>query len=135
MLDSLSDFVVQHPFTTGVAGFGVLLALLRHSLEPPLRIKRLSPTAERVLIIGATSGVGRKLANLYAKRGAKLCIVGRRGALLDDAKAEFLQSEDSGHVKPTIIAKAADITSPEDLVAVREYLEQGEHFQEDFMDD
>ena len=43
---------------------------------------------ERVLIIGATSGIGRELAAQYARRGARVMLTGRRAKELDEAAAE-----------------------------------------------
>src|SRR6185503_1743911 len=37
-----------------------------------------------VIIIGATSGIGRKMAELYAQKGYKVGITGRRKELLDE---------------------------------------------------
>lgn len=39
-----------------------------------------------VIIIGATSGIGRKMAELYAQRGYRVGITGRRKELLDEIK-------------------------------------------------
>ena len=125
MLDFLTDFAAQHPYVAGFVGTITFATALQHILKPSSRTRRLAPTKERVLIIGATSGVGRKLANLYAKRGAKVCVVGRRQAQLDEVKAECIQSGASVNMNPAILAKAADMTSPENMVAVREFLEQG----------
>jgi NADPH:quinone reductase-like Zn-dependent oxidoreductase len=48
------------------------------------RQSEITPQAERVLVIGGTSGVGRAVAELYAQRGARVCIVGRRGDLVQE---------------------------------------------------
>ena len=37
-----------------------------------------------VIIVGATSGIGRKMAELYAQKGYKVGITGRRKELLDE---------------------------------------------------
>lgn len=39
---------------------------------------------QTILIVGGTSGLGRKLAELYAAEGATVAVVGRRKHLLDD---------------------------------------------------
>jgi short-subunit dehydrogenase len=44
---------------------------------------------KRVLIVGATSGIGRKLAELYAAKGCLVGITGRRNELLDEIKVQF----------------------------------------------
>jgi Short-chain alcohol dehydrogenase of unknown specificity len=42
-----------------------------------------------IMIIGATSGIGRELAVHYAKAGHRVGIAGRRGELLESLKAQF----------------------------------------------
>ncbi|RYZ62694.1 MAG: SDR family NAD(P)-dependent oxidoreductase [Chitinophagaceae bacterium] len=44
---------------------------------------------QTVLIVGGTSGLGRRLAEMYAAEGAKVGIVGRRQHLLDEIKSQF----------------------------------------------
>lgn len=41
---------------------------------------------QRIIIIGATSGIGREVANLYIKRGWKVGIAGRRPAELESLR-------------------------------------------------
>jgi short-subunit dehydrogenase len=45
---------------------------------------------EKVVIVGASSGIGKELALLYAKRGCELLLVARRQELLDKLKQECL---------------------------------------------
>ena len=45
---------------------------------------------EKVVIVGASSGIGKELALLYAKRGCELIIVARRKELLDNLKQHCL---------------------------------------------
>jgi len=49
----------------------VLIRIFR-SRPLPSREKLWSPDRERVVLLGASSGVGRDLAHAYAKRGAKM---------------------------------------------------------------
>jgi NADPH:quinone reductase-like Zn-dependent oxidoreductase len=51
----------------------VLLRLLK-SKTLPSRETIIRPTEERVLLLGASSGVGRDLAHVYAKRGARMYV-------------------------------------------------------------
>jgi short-subunit dehydrogenase len=44
---------------------------------------------QTVLIIGGTSGLGRKLAELYCSEGSRVGIVGRRKQLLEEISAQF----------------------------------------------
>jgi short-subunit dehydrogenase len=46
---------------------------------------------KKVVIIGASSGIGKELAILYAKAGCRVCITGRRAILLDELKSSFPQ--------------------------------------------
>jgi len=47
---------------------------------------------KKVIIVGATSGIGKQLALLYAANDYKIGITGRRVALLNDLKAEHPQA-------------------------------------------
>jgi len=49
----------------------ILLRLLK-ARPLPSREKTIKPDEERVLLLGASSGVGKDLALTYAKRGARL---------------------------------------------------------------
>lgn len=51
----------------------VILRLLK-SKALPSRETIIKPTEERVLLLGASSGVGRDLALTYAKRGARMYV-------------------------------------------------------------
>ena len=46
-------------------------------------------TAQRVIIVGASSGIGRELAIIYAGKGCKIGISGRRVHLLEELQKEF----------------------------------------------
>jgi short-subunit dehydrogenase len=56
----------------------------------------------KTVIIGATTGIGRSLAELYASKGNEIAITGRRLALLEETKAAFPNSK--------IHAKVMDVT-------------------------
>lgn len=62
----------------------------------------------RVLVSGATSGIGRQVAGTLANAGATVVAVGRRRERLDEIVAEH----------PGLIPVAADITSDEGLAAI-----------------
>ncbi|KAG0703439.1 hypothetical protein DFH29DRAFT_916352 [Suillus ampliporus] len=97
----------------GALPLGVLL--LRH-LRPPPRLAKIPPTQERVLILGSTSGVGRTLAHQYAKRGARVCLVGRREKLLEEAAEECRKLCKGDRV----LSVRGDCASVEDMVKVRD---------------
>lgn len=63
-----------------------------------------------VIIIGATSGIGREVAAVYAERGHKVGITGRRGNLLDG----FARSYPEGRVF-TKVFDVSDGTASESL--------------------
>ncbi|KAI0435625.1 short-chain dehydrogenase [Xylaria telfairii] len=77
------------------------------------RSRRLQPTKERVLILGASSGLGRTLAQRYAERGAKVCIVARRSEPL----AELARECGDG-----CLPFVADFTEAVDMGKLRELL-------------
>ncbi|KAK8844028.1 hypothetical protein IAR55_006822 [Kwoniella newhampshirensis] len=87
------------------------------STPPPSREQILPPDTERVLLLGASSGVGRDLAHAYAKRGAKICLFARRKDALDKVRAECV---DLGATESDLLIFAGDVTSTDDLVKVRE---------------
>lgn len=113
----------------------------RQRLVPPYR--------ERVLILGASSGVGKALALDYASRGCRqIAIVGRRKDELDrvaqlcrerkHAGEEWEMSQEapgweseqgitSGRGNPVtgVLAIQADCSNPEDLIRVRQNVEKG----------
>ncbi|KAK1561680.1 short chain dehydrogenase [Colletotrichum navitas] len=70
---------------------------------------------ERVLILGASSGVGRAVAKQYASRGAQVCVVARR---VEDIAA---LSEDCGE---RCIWHAADFSDVDNLISLRARLEE-----------
>src|SRR6188474_157586 len=44
---------------------------------------------KKIIIVGATSGIGRKMAELYAANGNIVGITGRRKELLDEIEGTF----------------------------------------------
>lgn len=83
-------------------------------LASPTRFNRVHPTRERVLIIGASSGLGRILARLYAARGAHVCVVARREEQLKKL------SEECGE---KCFWVAADFSNVGDVVRVRKEIQ------------
>jgi short-subunit dehydrogenase len=49
----------------------------------------MEPSSQKIIIIGATSGIGKKLAELYAEKGNQVGITGRRNELLKEIKNLF----------------------------------------------
>lgn len=44
---------------------------------------------KKMIIIGASSGIGREVARLYAQEGNKVAVTGRRSSLLEELRQEF----------------------------------------------
>ncbi|BEI93041.1 uncharacterized protein CcaverHIS019_0506690 [Cutaneotrichosporon cavernicola] len=94
-----------------------ILALLLRARHGPSREKVIKPTEERVVLLGASSGVGKDLALAYARRGAKIVLVARRAAALEAVKEECVAL---GVAADRVLVVPADIRSPPDLLAVRD---------------
>ncbi len=47
---------------------------------------------QKIIIVGATSGIGKELAILYAAKGCKVAVTGRRENLLDELKNIYPQN-------------------------------------------
>jgi NADPH:quinone reductase-like Zn-dependent oxidoreductase len=92
------------------------------------RPELLPPGAERVLILGASSGIGRTLAHRYAERGAKVCAVARGGTELEVVRSECeaLGAPVSGSESDPVLTIRADITRAEDLITIRETINESE---------
>lgn len=69
---------------------------------------------ERILILGASSGVGHAIAKRYAQRAARICVVARSAE-----KLKCLQADCGDNC----ISQIADITVVEDMVRVRQVIE------------
>lgn len=67
---------------------------------------------KKILIIGGSSGIGRKVAEMAAKEGADLIIVGRNKERLDEAGKMLLKL---GHSVETYAADAHDELAMEEL--------------------
>jgi len=63
---------MQNITAAGALGALVLILALLKSPPLPSRETIIKPNGERVILLGASSGVGRDLALVYARRGAKL---------------------------------------------------------------
>lgn len=108
----------------------VLFVLRRLLQKHPHRLLKIPKGSERVLIIGATSGIGREIAHQYAERGARMCIVGRRELQLDEVVSEcqgIMAETKSGHSHGVIrcFGLKADFANVEDMVRVRSSVEDG----------
>ena len=101
-----------------------LLALLLLSRRRPQRQKIIPPSEERVLVLGASSGVGREIALRYAERGAYVFLVARSEEV-ERATEEALSIHPFGNSGSRVISEVADFSSPNDLLRVRERIDKG----------
>lgn len=65
----------------------------------------------RVLITGASSGIGRALALAYASRGAQLALIARRSELLEELAVDVRKHSGSALVYATDVADRAALIS------------------------
>jgi NAD(P)-dependent dehydrogenase (short-subunit alcohol dehydrogenase family) len=122
---------------TLLVGLGLSIPLLFKARGLVRRLRRsaqLPHNYERVLILGASSGIGRSIAHMYAARGARVCIVARRDDQLQEVMDECQQlSAKAGHAEyqaggRRIVSVVADFTNVEEMVSVRTELENGACF-------
>lgn len=100
---------------------------IRRFLRRPPRISRIPKIDERILILGASSGVGRTIAQLYAERGARVCVVGRRSDKVEEVVEDcrnrgFLSS---AYGASRILGLTGDFADVDDMVRIRAILETG----------
>lgn len=102
---------------------GALLALAIPTIHLLRRItarRRKLASAERVLVLGASSGVGHAIARQYARRGARVCVVARRADKINSLAAECNNSSNNRQC----IGVAADLSVVEDMVRLRETIDR-----------
>ena len=69
---------------------------------------------KKIIIIGATSGIGQALAKLYLEDNYQVGITGRRTELLDNFKAAF----------PNVVTECFDVTTNENLIHLRSLIDK-----------
>ncbi|KAI0648788.1 NAD(P)-binding protein [Trametes meyenii] len=122
VIDSVKAVFARYP---AIATALVVYLSLRMWPSKPRRSGKLPPADERVVIIGASSGIGRALAHRYAKAGVRLCIVARREQELAKVAEECKELFPKGSaskvddlVNHLLLAKA-DFTVVDEMVALR----------------
>ncbi|KAH9963577.1 NAD(P)-binding protein [Russula dissimulans] len=103
---------------------GVIFRVNSFSKRRSYRPEVIPPGTERVLILGASAGIGRTLAHRYAERGAKVCVVARKSAELEVVRSEC---EVRARAPDSALNICADITRAEDLVTIREAISEKWH--------
>ncbi|KAJ0163159.1 11-beta-hydroxysteroid dehydrogenase-like 3 [Colletotrichum tanaceti] len=98
-----------------LAALAVLVAQRELGAQARRRDKRIAREHERVLVIGASSGVGRAVAKRYAARGALVCVVARRADEIATLAKECGEK---------CIWHVADFGNVDDLVGLRSRLDK-----------
>ena len=76
------------------------------------------------MVLGASSGIGRSIAQQYAERGARICIVGRREVLVNEVVAECQKIQSGGgSISEDIFGIAADFANVDDMIRTRTVVE------------
>ncbi|EJD04231.1 NAD-binding protein [Fomitiporia mediterranea MF3/22] len=125
----LSNLVRNNPLLASVSLLSILF-LLRRQHRPNKRQTKIPLNEEHVLILGASSGVGRTLAVQYVQRGAYVCIVARNKEGLEGTRRECLGVSESmsnlkgeGEAEKRVVAVVADFSDAEGMAKVRERIQ------------
>jgi short-subunit dehydrogenase len=79
----------------------------------------------KIIIVGATSGIGRTLARMYATAGWKVGVTGRRMALLESLSEEFNADQTSAETTPKqIMIECFDVTGTDNIRHIQSLLEK-----------
>jgi len=102
-----------------------VLLTIRRLLRQSRRTTKVPKIDERVLVLGASSGIGRSIAHLYAERGARVCVVGRRQAKVKEVAEECRSrgTQSSSSRSSRILGVAGDIANVDDMVLLRKQIE------------
>lgn len=126
-LNRLLQSAQNVPLSTTLAGV-LVVALSTYYLLRSRRSQRTSQIPhdrERVLILGATSGVGRTLAHKYASRGTFVCVVGRRQAMLDEVVQECKELSERAGFTDRVLGVSGNFAETQDMVHLRQTIHNG----------
>ena len=135
-LQLIKELVFRRPAATALLlAFTIpLIFSAAHRVLRKHRTQVISKNSERVLILGASSGIGRTLAHDYAARGAWVCVVARRAQVIEEVAQECKVIQDShflnGRGEKKVLFAAGDCSVAEDMVRVRELIEKGKSMLE-----
>src|SRR5688572_28999051 len=96
------------PVATRCRDHGSGLRAIRHAVAVP------HPIRQRILITGASSGLGEGMARRFAAMGRDLALVARRAELLESLKKELL----TAHPGIRVTTAALDVDDPEAVARV-----------------
>ncbi|KAG6824186.1 hypothetical protein H0H92_007744 [Tricholoma furcatifolium] len=88
------------------------------------RTLKVLKSEERVLVLGASSGIGQCIARQYAQRGARVCVVGRREDKVKAVAEECKAASTSDSPTTRVLGIAADFADVGDMVRLRERLKK-----------
>ncbi|TFK93989.1 NAD(P)-binding protein [Polyporus arcularius HHB13444] len=126
-LSSVKGSAARYPLLVTLMALFVTKRLWRLKLR---RSRTLPRGQERVLVVGASSGIGRAIAHEYAAAGALVCIVGRRENELKVVAEECANrlpkaaAVGSSDRRDRLLALPGDFCKAEDMLAVRDSLEE-----------
>ncbi|KAI0785926.1 hypothetical protein C8Q75DRAFT_881515 [Abortiporus biennis] len=134
LFEELTNSVVSHPYKAALTTLLLLLPLFPQIKKAIRRRKRqglIPKEKERVLILGGTTGVGREIAIEYARRGARIYVVGRKADEIAAIKRLCKQQYLVLHGVPKLREEEnflrsvyGDFANPEDMVRVRAEIEE-----------
>lgn len=119
----MDDSILANLSTTdwlGFFAFPLIIAYVAWTTSAFYRPNVIPVNTERVLVVGASSGVGRTIALKYAKRGAQVAVMGRRKQLLDKVRQEC-QAAGS----PKALAVVGDFSEVDAVLNARKLAEKG----------
>ena len=121
-LTKITSTKISWPSASIIALCAIIPALVVRRLLRKRRTRIIPEISERVLVVGASTGIGRAIALQYAARGAKVCIIGRRVAELQAVHAECDAAAGAGG---SVLSVNADFSSTRDMADVRRCIEKG----------
>ena len=126
-LSSVRGAAARYPLLITLAALLVARRVWRLKSRRPRTLPRVQ---ERVLVVGASSGIGRAIAHEYAAAGARVCIVGRRrdelNAVADECANRLPRGAAawSSDKRDRVLALPGDFSKADDMLAVRDIVEQ-----------
>ena len=96
---------LRNLLATSIAGFGIWQLFRQLEQSNPTSLQN-----KVVIITGASSGIGRASAKIFAAQGAHTVLVARRANVLAEVQSELLEQFDT-----RVLTVAGDVTQEEDI--------------------